>query len=144
MTTTRKHSGKASSIPKGLAMAGLISMVTTISSAATIAGFLEKEKITWVHAGYWIMGMLFLASFAGSKLAYAFIKRQKFLISIMSGMVYWGLLLCITAMFFRGDFSSIWETAGIIAAGSGTAALVSVPSAKKKGGYVVKLNKKIR
>jgi len=132
MAITRNHTGKATSVPGGLAVAGLTSIMTTVTFSAIIAGFLEKEIITWHHAGYWIMAMLFVASFAGSKMAYVSIKRQRLIISIMSGMLYWGLLLCITAMFFGGNFSAIWETSGIIAAGSGTAALVSIPYRKKQ------------
>ena len=77
------------------------------------------------------MGMLFISSFIGSKCAYISIKRQKFTISMMAGTLYWGLLLCLTALFFGGDFSAMWETAGIIAAGAGSSALISVPSRKK-------------
>jgi len=132
MAEIRKSTGKAKSIPGGLAMSGLISMVITFVLCAAIAGFLEAEKITWTHAGYWIMGMLYLSSFVGSKFAVMFIKRQKLTIIIMTSILYWGLLLCLTALFFGGDFSAIWETAGIIAAGAGSAALISFPSRKKK------------
>jgi len=127
MTTTIKHAGKASSIPGGMAIAASISIIITIASSAVIANFLNTEKITCEQAGYWIMGMLFLASFIGGKCAFAAIKRQRIAVSIMSGALYWGLLLCITALFFGGNFSAVWETAGMIAAGSGSAALLSVP-----------------
>jgi len=59
------------------------------------------------------------------------VKRQKVAICMMSGVLYWGLLLCLSALFFGGDFSAIWETAGMIAAGSGSAALLSAPRKKK-------------
>jgi len=131
MAEIRKSTGKAKSIPGGLAMSGLISMVITFVLCAAIAGFLEAEKITWMQAGYWIMGMLFLSSFIGSKCAFAAVKRQKVAICMMSGVLYWGLLLCLSALFFGGDFSAIWETAGMIAAGSGSAALLSAPRKKK-------------
>jgi len=133
MAIARKHTGKANSIPGGLAIAGFVSLMITMAFSAVIAGCLDAEKITWTHAGYWIMAMLFMASFVGSKCAFASVKRQRFAISMMTGVLYWGLLLCITALFFGGDFSAIWETAAVIAAGSGSAVLISYPSRKKTG-----------
>ena len=132
MAKTSKRTGNAKSIPSGLAIASLISMAITFVVSAGIAALLETEKITWTDAGYWIMGMLYLSSFVGSKFAVMFIKRQKLTIIIMTGILYWGLLLCLTALFFGGDFSAIWETAGIIAAGAGSSALISFPFRKKK------------
>lgn len=127
MAATIKSNGKASSIPAGLAIAALVSMVITLMLSSVIAVYINSEKISWIQSGYWIMGMLFLASYVGGKCAFASIKRQKIAVSIMSGILYWGLLLCVTALFFGGDYGSVWETAGIIGAGSGVAALVSVP-----------------
>ena len=132
MAKTSKRTGNAKSIRSGLAIASLRSMAITFVVSAGIAALLETEKITWTDAGYWIMGMLYLSSFVGSKFAVMFIKRQKLTIIIMTSILYWGLLLCLTALFFGGDFSAIWETAGIIAAGAGSAALISFPSRKKK------------
>lgn len=134
MATTIKPTGKTNSIPGGLAIAASVSMVITFALSAAIAFFLNTEKITWMQAGYWIMGMLFLASYIGGKCAFASIKRQRLAISIMSGILYWGLLLCVTALFFGGDFGSVLETAGIIGAGSGVAALISIPKRKRYRG----------
>ncbi len=133
MTTKIKHTGRASSISSGIAVAASASMVTTIVLSGIIAGFLNNEKITWAQAGYWIMGMLYLASFIGSKFAISTIKRQRIVVSIMSGALYWGLLLCITALLFGGNFGAVWVTFGIIVAGSGSAAILSMPTGQKYG-----------
>ena len=131
MRTSIKQSGKASSVPGALTISAAVSILITLAASLLIANFLNSEKITWEQAGYWIMGMLFTASFIGGKSAIMATKRQKILISIMSGILYWGLLLCMTALFFGGDFNSVWETAGIVLAGCGSAALLTVPAGKK-------------
>ena len=130
MATITNRTGKASSISGGMAIAAFLSMITTLILSAVIAKLLDVERITWEQAGYWIMGLLYIASFIGGKSASAAIKRQKVLICIMSGVLYWGLMLCITALFFGAKFTAVWETAGMIAAGCGTAALL--PEAHKK------------
>ena len=131
MTTARKNAGRAKSIPGGMFLAVCVSMLITVFISAILAGYLHREKITWQQAGYWIMGMLFAASFIGGKCAIAAIKRQRILICVMTGILYWGILLCMTALFFGGNFDAIWETAGIIGAGVGSAALLCVPEYPK-------------
>lgn len=137
MTATMKHTGKAKSIPGGMAIAAAVSMTVTLLLSGLIAYGLDTEKLTWEQAGYWIMGMLFFASFLGSKCAYAAIKHQRGLLTVMHGVVYWGMLLCLTALFFGGQFSAVWETGGVIGAGCGTSLLISAPKkkifGKKKG-----------
>lgn len=131
MSTTIKHTGKAVSIPGGMAISAAVSILTTLIMSAAVASFLNTEKITWEQAGYWIMGMLFSAAFLGGKCSISVIKRQRLAVSIMSGLLYWGLLLCITALFFGGSFEAIWETGGIIAAGCCTAAMITLPKNQK-------------
>ena len=138
--------GKAKSIPKGMTIAVLIGMSSTLAMSAAIAIALNNESITWQQAGFWIMGMLFVASFISGKCAYLTIKRQRFAVSIMSGVLYWGILLCITALFFGGKFGAVLETAGVIGAGCCSSALLMLPSSnnlhRRKHRTTVKLNKK--
>ena len=131
MTTRMNSQGKAKSVPEGLAIGTSVSLIITVILSALIAHFLNTEKITWNQAGYWIMVMLFFASFMGGICAYISIKRKRFAISVMSGLLYWGAMLFSTALFFGGDFSAVWETAGIITAGTVTAALISIPHRRK-------------
>ena len=125
------NSGKANSIPGGLAIALSTSLIITFGLSTVLAYCLNAERITWSQAGYWIMGMLFAASYIGGKCAFTTIKRQKSAVCFMTGILYWSVLLCITALFFGGNYEAIWETAGIIGAGSGSAALISMPKSKK-------------
>ena len=133
MATTMKYGRRAWSVSGGLAISGAVSMTITLVLSLILAGFLDAEKITWDQAGYWIMGMLLTASFVGGKCAVLAIKRQRLLVSMMAGALYWGMLLSLTALFFGGKFSSVCETAGIILAGSGSAALIMMPINKNTG-----------
>lgn len=126
------NTGKAKSVPFGMLLAVSVSLVITVLISALLAGALDAEKVTWAQAGYWIMGMLFAASFLGAKSAMIAIKRQRILVAVMSGLLYWGMLLCITALFFGGNFSAVGETAGLITAGSASAALIWMPEGAKK------------
>lgn len=125
--------GKSMSVPGGLALSGSISLSITLLLSALLAKLLDSQRLSWEQAGYWIMAMLFVAAFTGAKSAIATIKRPRLAVSAMSGVLYWGLLLCITALFFGGNFNAVPETALIIIAGSGCAAMVSLPQKKRRG-----------
>ena len=132
MKNKLKANGRAASVPAGMAMAAAASMILTVVLSVLIAYFMNQGKISWEQAGYWIMAMLFISAFVGGKLAYSAVKRQRLFISFMSGIIYWGLLLCITALFWGGNYGPIWETAGIIGAGCLTSALLKGGRSRKK------------
>lgn len=133
MITAGKNKGKTMSVPGGLALSGAISLGITLLLSLLLAKLLDSQKIIWEQAGYWIMGMLFVSAFAGAKAANGVIRRQRLVITLMSGALYWGLLLCLTALFFGGNFDAVPETALVIIAGSGCAAMVSLPQKKRRG-----------
>ena len=133
MATAIRAKGKTMSVPGGLAISGIISMGITLTGSMLLAAMLDRETITWGQAGYWIMAMLFLASFCSAKVAAAAMKRKRLVVSAMSGGVYWGLLLCVTALFFGGNYEAVIETAAVTIAGSGCAAMVSLPQKSKTG-----------
>lgn len=134
MSTTKLQTGKASSIPGGLIAAASVSVMTTLILSAAIAYLLNKEIVTWSQSGYLIMAMLFLASFLGGKTAYSRIKRQRIVVALMSGLLFFGVLLAIAALFFGGQMDAVLETAGIIGAGCGTSALLFLPKNRKYSG----------
>lgn len=131
MTVKIKHNEKAKSVPGALTISASVSIILTLILSSFIAYGLNTEYISWEQAGYWIMVMLFVTSFIGCKCAISALKRQKFAASTLSGILYWGILLLTTALFFGGNYDAVWVTAGVIAAGSGCAVLLTRTSMKK-------------
>ncbi len=136
MTTVFKRNGKSVSITKGMVLSGIVSTGMTTFAALLLAFMLDKEHITWQQAGYWIMGILFLSSFMGAKTATTAISYHQLVVSCMSATLYMGILLSITALFFGGNYESVAVTAGIVIAGSGCAAMLSLP--RKHSGRKIK------
>ena len=127
----KPRTGKAVSVPTGLFFSLLVNIFLTITVIAVIAILLLHNRITWNDTGYWIMAMLLVSSFAGSKIAIETIKTQRYLVSLMAGVLYWMMLLCITALFFGGNYCSIFETGALIISGSVTAALLQLPQKRR-------------
>ena len=117
MTGKRKVTGRTSSVPGGLAAGGFISMLATMLITAVLALLLENERMDWDAVGYGIAGMILLSAYLGAVTAWKRIRRQRLMICMMSGLVYWGSLLSVTALFFGGQFEAVGVTVLLIAGG---------------------------
>ena len=125
MITNGKPTGRAMSMPTGIAVGTLTSTAITILGCFLLAktvqnGFLKQESI-----GYGILFLLLLASFLGACTARGKIKRRNLMVCMLSGLIYFLLLLSITALFFGGQYNGTGVTALLILCGSATAAMTS-------------------
>lgn len=123
MVVNRKVTGKASSMPAGLALGGAVSLIITLLLAAIIAKMVSAEKLAEENIGYGVMVLLFAASATGALVANGRIKRQRLLVSGLSGLVYVGILVSITALFFGGQYEAVGVTVLLVLGGSTVTAL---------------------
>lgn len=130
MVTSRKPTGTASSIPAGLAAGCAVSLGITMLAAALLAKLVDAEKLPWENVGYGIVVLLVMASFLGSITAYGRIRRQRLMICLISGMIYFGILLSLTALFFGGQYEGVGVTAVLVMGGSGAAGLLGLREGK--------------
>lgn len=114
------------SIPMGLLLGGGVSMAVTLGAVAVLAKLLDSEKLAWENVGTGIVVMLIAASFLGAMVSSGKIKRQRLLVCAASGALYFGMLLAITALFFGGQYESVWLTGVLILVGSGGAVLIGL------------------
>ena len=128
MVVNRKVTGTAVSVPKGLVLGGLISLGVTILGSALIAWLLNKEVMAQNKTGYGIMMMILLASFLGAQTASGTIKHRRMLYSLLSGVLYYLVLLSITALFFGGQYEAVGVTALLVFGGSGCSGLMALRS----------------
>lgn len=120
----RKPSGRALSMPAGLLFGAIISLGLTILSAVVLAKLVASEVMAEANIGYGVMAMLLVASFIGSLCAHARIKRQRLLVCGLSGVIYFLILLSITALFFGGQYEAVGVTGLLVLGGSLTAGLL--------------------
>lgn len=139
MVVNQKATGKAISMPAGLAIGGTVSMAVTLIAAAVLARLLDTERLAWESVGYGIEFTLVLASFCGAMTAFWKVKRQRLVVCIVSGVLYFGMLLGVTALFFGGQYEAVLLTGGLILAGSGGAALLGLRGEGKGRRKKVKL-----
>lgn len=125
MVANVKPTGRAMSMPAGLALSGGVSLCITILISAITAFLTEREIIPESAIGYYVMGLLLIAAAAGGITAIKKIKRRKLLAAALSGLIYYGELLAITALFFGGQYQAMGVTALMVLAGSALPLLMS-------------------
>lgn len=126
-------SGKASSIPAGLAWGAVVSTSLTLLLAVVIAVLIDTGRLLWDNVGYGIMAMLFISSFAGAKVSNSKIKRQRLMVSAMFATVYLGMLIAATALFFGGQYHGVGVTTLLVFCGSLTSVLLGKEGKRDRG-----------
>lgn len=132
MVVNQKPTGRAMSMPGGLAIGGVTSLSVTLIIAAILAKLVEGETMPESSIGYGVMVLLMLASFAGAMVSCGKIKRQRLAVCLLSGVIYFLTLMAITALFFGGQYSAVGVTALLVLCGSALAILAGMGG--KRGG----------
>ena len=131
MVVNRKPTGTGKSMPAGLAMGWIVSVVITAVACGVITYLILDGKAGWEVMGYGAIIILIAASYAGAAVSCRMIMHRKLLVCILSGVIYYFSLTVVTVLLFGGQLDSIWITA-LLTAG-GTAMAVLVHCAEKKG-----------
>lgn len=139
MTTHKKVTGTASSMGGGLAMGALINIGITILGALVCASMLSSERIAESSIGYCSMTIILLSSILGSLTAVAKIKHRRIYVCALSGVIYLGMLLAATALFFGGQYQGIGVSSLLILAGCMATALLGLRGEKTRGAHKVKI-----
>lgn len=132
MVTTKKATGRAMSIPGGLALSAAVSLGVTLILSAVVAKMVDAELMGEGAIGYGSLVTLLTASISGAAFAAMKIKRQRLMVCLLSGLVYYITLLGITALFFGGQYQGMGITALVIAGGCGTVILMGMKQGKGK------------
>lgn len=126
MVVNQKPTGRATSIPGGLLFGAAISLGITLLAAAVLAKLVASEILEEKNIGYGVMLMLLIGAYTGALGAYGKVKRQRLKVCLLSGVVYFGILLSITALFFGGQYEAVGVTAILVLGGSMTAGLLGL------------------
>ena len=134
MVANRKMTGRASSIPNGLAVGALSGLVISIFASVTAAYLISAEILAQDKIGYCAMVVLMLASFVGAMVADRRIKKMPIQMAAISGLLLYLILLSMTALFFGGQYEGMGVTLLIVMIGSGAGGILStcIPKRRKQ------------
>lgn len=132
MTVNRKVTGTAVSMPAGIAIGCVVSLLLTLAGSSLAAKLISDEILKETAIGYGSMLIVLLASALGAVTAILRVKRRYLQVCLLSGVSYYGLLLCITALFFGGQYQGMGVTAMLVLAGVGSVVLLGTKEKKTK------------
>lgn len=132
MTLNHKPTGTAMSMPAGLAIGGIWSLCVTLVMAALVAKLMDMEAIRQDSIGYFVISILLVASTTGALLSFGRIKRRRMVVCMVSGLIYYCVLLSITALCFGGQYQGMGVTGLVVLGGSFCAGLLGIHE-KKQG-----------
>lgn len=132
LVTNKNVTGKTWSIPGGLAIGGMTSVLVTIVLLLILCKLIDTNQMQWENIGYGILTTLLSASFLGALTSCRKIKRQRLLVSLLSGTVYFAVLMCVTALFFGGQYEAVYVTAALVFGGSGAAGLLGTGEGSRR------------
>lgn len=141
MVVNRKVTGKAMSLPLGIGLGVMISVIVTLLGAVVLTYLISRESVTQEGIGLGCGIILVIASFLGDICACAGIKRRWLMVCAVCSAGYYLVLLAVTALFFGGQYQGMGVTALAVLIGTGIASAVGIlrkgdrVSVKKRKAY---------
>ena len=137
MAVKRKMSGRGMSIPVGIAIGVVVSVAVMLIGALALAYLVIRETVPIDGIGFGASVILVLATALGCWIATVLAKQRKLLVCGLTALVFYLVLLSVTAVFFDGVFSGMGMTALMTLIGAGGALLPGMP--KKSGKSKIKI-----
>ena len=132
MTVNQKVTGTAMSMPAGIAMGCAVSLLITFAGSLLAAKLISEEVLKDTAIGYSAMFIVMVASAIGTAISEAKVKKMRLQVCLLSGLVYYGSLLGITALFFGGQYQGMGVTALLVLAGTGSVILLGNQNRKQR------------
>lgn len=119
-------------MPGGLAWGALVSMGLTLVGSGLVAFLVDRGSMPVDGIGYGAMVILMVSALSGAWTAWKKVKRLRLQVCLISGGIYYLMLLGVTMLFFGGQFRGMGVTALVVACGSILAILAGF--SKGRGG----------
>ena len=120
----KMKTGRAMSIPAGLALGAMVSVAATVVISLIGAQMIMSEILPQEQIGYCSMVALLAGTILGSVTASGKVKRRRIVICMLSGVVYLCILLAATALFFGGQYDGFLATVITVMLGCVASALL--------------------
>lgn len=134
MRTQHKAQGGALSMPVGLAAGAAVSIAVTMVICIIGAWMISSEILPQSQIGYCSLLALLAGAMLGAMMAWKKIQRQRLMVCLLSGGVYYALLAAITIAFFDGSFQGMGVSLVTVLLGCVAAALLTNRTHKRKTG----------
>ena len=130
--------GKSSGVSVGVLIGVLVCVGVTLVATVILAWLIAAEKMGENAVGYGAMVVLLLSAILGSWTASVIIGRLRTQVCLITGGIYYLVLLSITALFFSGQYQGMGVAAILVIVGSGMTALFGIREKKSRKNKIKK------
>lgn len=127
----QKNAMKINAMPAAIGIGMAVSMISTLLFSAVLAALIAGGRISPDSMGYGVLGILMMSAILGALAACAKVPGKRMIVSGASSAGYLLLLLCVTALFFGGEYQGVVATALVIFGGGIISALL--PAGQGRG-----------
>lgn len=117
MTAGQRTQGKVRSVPVSMLLSVGGELPLMIILCWVLAKLIDTELIPETTLPYGVWGILLISSFTGAQIACKRVGKYKLLCCLLSGCVFMGSLLSMTALFFEGQYDAVGGTVSAILLG---------------------------
>lgn len=129
----KRNQSKATSVPITIGVGLLLSLIITVLAAVLIAMMVISERMEPGHIYFGSAATLLLASFIGALYVVLMMGEKKLLFSMVTGVAYFLVQICVSMLFFDGMIANVWQALILVIGGSFSAGIIKMNS--KKNSY---------
>lgn len=137
----KNTTGRAASMGGGLLTGVMVSLGCTILGAMIGAFLITHKYVEAASIGYCSMVTLLVSSLLGSTTTMKRIKHRKMYVCMLSGALYYAVLLSVTTLFFGGRYRGMGITALLVVAGCGASMLLEIRQPRKRSAHKIKIRR---
>ena len=112
------------SIPASLAGATAVGLAVTAVGCGLMSWLIIREMLSEMSVGYSAMDILLIASFLSAWVALNRVQKKVMVVSAMSGLIYYGILLLVNILCYKGGMEGTFVTGLLVLGGTGAALLL--------------------
>ena len=124
---------RAGSIPASLASAAVVGVAATAAGAGLMSWLIIREVLSELSIGYSAMGILLIASFLSAWVALSRAQKKAMVVSALSGLIYYGILLLVNMLCYKGGMEGTLVTGLLVLGGTGAALLLFLKRSEEGG-----------
>ena len=129
----KRNQSKATSVPITIGVGLLLSLIITVLAAVLIAMMVISERMEPGHIYFGSAATLLLASYIGALYVVLMMGEKKLLFSMVTGVAYFLVQVCVSMLFFDGMIANVWQALILVIGGSFSAGIIKMNS--KKNSY---------
>lgn len=138
MFNNKMATGKTSGMSVGILIGVLVCIGVTLAGTVILAWLITTERMSENVVGYGAMGVLILSASLGALTASTKVRRLRTQVCLITGGIYYLILLSITALFFGGQYQGMGVAAILVIVGSSLTALLGIREKKSRKSKIKK------